>query len=97
MRYLIETKTKKGEGMIEEFINKETTLKLVDKYDPFEKLGKDVEKMGEAMRKFQNSGISWSVFNYYLRGKGIPQNTIDSVMGETKEFFVKVGLLEKEV
>ena len=93
MRYIIEAKSKKYEGTVEEFLKKETSLKLIDKYDPFEKLGSDVEKMGEAMRKFKNSGISWSIFNYYLRGKGTPQSTIDAVLGDVKEFFVKVGLL----
>ena len=96
MRYTIEAKTKKLEGTIEEFIKKEKTLKLIDKYDPFEKLSSDVEKMGNALRKFRTSGIDWSVFNYYLRGQGISQNTIDSVIGEVKEFFYKVGLLERE-
>ena len=96
MRYTIEAKSKKNEGVVEELLKKDPSLKLVDKYDPFEKIGDEVLKMGEAMRKFKLSGISWSVFNYYLRGKGIPQSTIDAVMGETKEFFIKVGLMEKE-
>ncbi len=95
MRYTIEAKTKKQEGIVEEFIKKEKALKQVDKYDPFEKLGGEVEVMGNALRKFQKSGVSWDVFNYYLRGRGVPQQTIDAVLGEVKSFFVKVGLMEK--
>lgn len=95
MRYLIEAKTKKGEGLIEETLDKEKkSLKLIDKYDPFEKLGSNVEKMGEAMRKFQKSGISWEVFTYYLRGRGISQTEIRGVMGKVKDFFRAVGLLD---
>lgn len=95
MRYTIEAKSKKSEGIVEEFINKEK-LVLVEKYDPFEKIGKDVEKMGLALRKFQKSGIDWDVFNTYLRGKGTPQGTIDAVMGDVKSFFLKVGLLPEK-
>lgn len=95
MRYTIETKSKKLEGIVEEFIEKEK-LVLVEKYDPFEKIGKDVEKMGLALRKFQKSGIDWDVFNTYLRGKGTSQGVIDAVMGDVKSFFLKVGLLPKK-
>ena len=95
MRYTIEAKSKKLEGIIEEFIKKEKLI-LVEKYDPFEKLSKDVEKMGLALRKFQKSGIDWDVFNTYLRGKGTSQGTIDAVMVDVKSFFLKVGLLPEK-
>lgn len=96
MRYTIEAKGKRQEGIVEELLKKEKTLKMVDKYDPFEKLSGEVEKMGTALKKFKTGGIDWSVFNYYLRGKGLSQNTIDAVLDTTEEFFVKVGLLEKQ-
>ena len=95
MRYTIDAKSKKLEGIVEEFIKKEK-IELVEKYDPFEKISKDVEKMGLALRKFQKSGIDWDVFNTYLRGKGTPQSRIDAVMGDVKQFFLKVGLLPEK-
>ena len=96
MRYIIEAKTKKNEGLIEEFIDKnEKGIKLVDRYDPFERVSSDVAKIGEAMRRFKESGIDSDVFNYYLRGKGISQQTIDAVMGETKRFFKAMGFIKK--
>ena len=96
MRYIIETKTKKGEGIVEELLEKEKALEQIDKYDPFEKLGADVEKMGIALKKFKQSGIDWSIFTYYLRGRGISAATIEGVMHEVSEFFIKVGLLERD-
>ena len=45
MRYLIEPKNKKGEGIIEELLEKDKSLKLIDKYDAFEKVSADVEKI----------------------------------------------------
>lgn len=95
-RYTIEAKTKKQEGTIEDFLKKEKSLKVIEKYDPFEKLGGEVVAMGNALRKFKQSGIDWSVFNFYLRGRGLSQQTIDAVMGDVESFFIKVGLLPKE-
>ena len=96
MRYTIDAKSKKIEGIIEDFIKKEK-LELVEKYDPLGKISKDVETMGLALRKFQRSGIDWDVFNTYLRGKGAPQETIDAVIGDVKDFFLKIGLLPEKV
>ena len=95
MRYTIYAKTKKSEGIVEEFIKKEK-IELVEKYDPFEKISKDVEKMGLALRKFHKSGIDWDVFETYLRGKGISQRVIDAVLGDVKQFFIKVGMLPEK-
>ena len=97
MRYLIEAKTKKGEGVIEETLDKEKkSLKLIDKYDPFEKVSEDVAKIGLALRRFQKSGIDWSVFKYYLRGRGVPTTTIDGVMDKVEDFFKRIGILEED-
>ena len=96
MRYLIEPKNKKGEGIIEEILAKEKSLKLIDKYDPFEKVSADIEKIGLALRRFKKSGIDWSVFKYYLRGRGVPQSTIDGVMGKVEDFFKKIGILSED-
>lgn len=97
MRYLIEAKTKKGEGTIEELVKKERSLKTIDSYDPFVKVSREVERIGAALRRFKKAGIDWDVFRYYLRGRGIPGSTIDNVMEKVEEFFVKVGILEKEI
>jgi len=88
MRYLIEPKNRKAE---EELVKNEH-LKVITSYDPIQKLTADVEKIGVALREFKKTGVSWDIFNYYLRGRGIPQQTIDSVMGEVKEFFRKIGI-----
>ncbi|HEB13754.1 MAG TPA: hypothetical protein ENI13_02105 [candidate division CPR3 bacterium] len=94
MRYIVEAKTKKQQGIIEEFLGKEKGMKVVDRYDPFERVSSDVRKMGEAMRRFKESDIDWSVFNFYLRGKGIPQQTINAVIGETEKFFKAMGFIK---
>jgi hypothetical protein len=96
MRYLIEPKNKKGEGIIEEILDKEKSLKLIDKYDAFEKVSAEVEKIGLALRRFKKSGIDWSVFEYYLRGRGVPQATIDGVVGKVEDFFKKIGILSND-
>lgn len=95
MRYILETKTKKEEGIIEELTNKEK-IKLIDNYDPYEKLSKDVEKVGLALRQFQKSGIDWSVFKTYLRGCGYSVSLIDGFMGNVNQFFTKIGLLPEK-
>ncbi len=96
MRYIIEAITKGAEGIVEEMVEKNKKLKMIDKYDPFEKISRDVETMGLALRQFEKVGIDWQVFNYYLRGKGIPQTTIDAVMGNVRDFFKRVGLLPQD-
>jgi hypothetical protein len=96
MRYIIEVKTKRGEGIIEELVDKNKVVRLIDSYDPFEKISKDVEKMGLALRQFKKSGIDWEVFTTYLRGRGLPKTTIDSVMGSVKDFFTNIGMLPEK-
>ena len=56
------------------------------------KLSRKVEKLGEAMRAYQESGITWKVFNRYLRGTGIPQGEIDNVMRGVKDFFAQFDI-----
>lgn len=95
MRYTIEAKTKKQEGTIEEFVKK-NNIKIVDAYDPIEKVSRDVDKLGIAMRRFQKSDIDWSIFNDYLRGNGHSQKLIDSVLGDVKQFFVRMKMLPEK-
>lgn len=89
MRYVIEPKTKKAEKELAE----NDQLKVITSYDPIQKLSIEVAKIGLALKEFKKTGVSWDVFNYYLRGRGISQSTIDSVMGEVKDFFRKMGIL----
>lgn len=96
MRYILEAKTKKGEGTIEELVKKEKSLKLVDQYDPYEKVAKEVERVGLALRQFQKSGIDWDIFTTYLRGCGHSRVEIDGFMGDVKVFFTKIGLLPEK-
>lgn len=96
MRYILEAKTKKGEGMIEEFYLKNKSVKFIDSYDPYEKLSKDVEKVGLALRAFQKSGIDWEVFETYLKGKGYSRQMVQGFMGEVNDFMKKIGLLPEK-
>lgn len=89
MRYVIEPKTKKAEKELAE----NDQLKVITSYDPIHKLSIEVAKIGLALKEFKKTGVSWDIFNYYLRGRGISQATIDSVMGEVKDFFRKMGIL----
>jgi hypothetical protein len=96
MRYILEAKNKKDEGTVEEFYLKNKTIKLVDSYDPYEKVSKEVEKVGLALRAFQKSGIDWSVFTTYLRGCSHSKSEIESFMGDVNSFMKKIGLLAEK-
>ena len=96
MRYILEAKTKKGEGTVEEFYLKNKSIKLVDSYDPYEKVSKKVEKVGLALKAFQKSGIDWDVFATYLKGKGHSRNLVDGFMGDVNDFLKKIGLLPEK-
>lgn len=96
MRYILEAKTKKGEGEIEEFYLKNKSIKFIDSYDPYEKISKDVEKIGLALKDFQKSGIDWEVFETYLKGRGHSRQMVQGFMGEVKGFMTKIGLLPEK-
>lgn len=57
-----------------------------------EKVSASVEKLGEALKLYKESGINWRVFNRYLRGCGIPQADIDAVMEGAEKFFKDLGI-----
>jgi len=97
MRYILETKTQKGEELLAGLLdNNSKNFTLIDSYEPKERILAQVEKLGLALREYKKGGISWDVMKYYLRGKGLPQQTIDAVLGDVTEFFIKVGILEQE-
>lgn len=60
--------------------------------DELEKVSAQVEKLGEALKAYKESGINWRVFNRYLRGCGIPQADIDKVLDGTEKFFKDLGV-----
>lgn len=94
-RYTFEVKTKKDQDELDKFlINRK--IDEVDKYDAVEKLSKEVERMGQSLRQFEASGVDWDVFETYLKGKGHSRENIRGVMGDVKEFFIKIGLLSNE-
>lgn len=44
-------------------------------------------------KEFKASGINWTVFKYYLRGRGLSNELIENVMGKVDDFFKEVGLI----
>jgi len=92
MRYILEAKNKKDEEIVEEFYAKNKSVQLVDSYDPYEKVSKEVEKVGLALRAFQKSGIDWEVFETYLKGCGHSRTEISGFMEDVKSFMTKIGL-----
>ena len=96
MRYLIDVKTKKGEEKLTALMNDlgASQADYIDSYEPKERLTKEVEKVGRALREYQKSGISKDILRYYLRGKGHSNNTIEALVGDVESFFKKMGILE---
>lgn len=91
MRYIVEAKST-GEDVLKDFVAGRSDLEIVNSYDPIENLTEKVEKLGLGLREFKQSGVNWRVFNYYLRGRGISQSMIDTVMRGVDDFFKEVGL-----
>lgn len=81
MRYVIDTKKE----TIEE-LQQKNAIELIDSYEPIERLTTRVEKMHQAFKEFKNNRGSWKILNYYLRGRGLSQNEIDSVTDGIEEF-----------
>lgn len=94
MRYILEPTSREGKKLVEDFSADERNFKLIDQYEPTERLTRTVEQIGLALREYQRQGISWEIFVMYLRGKGHSRRTIDAVMGDVREFFRKMGMLE---
>ena len=96
MRYLIDIKTKKGDEDLTKFMQElgAKNADYIDSYEPKEKLTREVEKLGQALREFKKTGISWNVFETYLRGRGHSQKLVDAVLLDVTGFFRKMGMLE---
>lgn len=83
MRYIIETDRP---DLISQFKDDE----VISEYDPVERLTKRVEKMKAAFDEFKAHRGSWRVMNYYLRGRGVAQSEIDTVLSGVEEFLEQV-------
>lgn len=94
MRYFIDVLTKKAQGEIEALIKDNKDIGFVDAYEPKERLTRSVEDIGRALRAFKKSGVDWDIFTYYLKGKGHTRAEVEALMGDVKEFFRKVGMLD---
>lgn len=91
MRYIIETKKDNLPQVLSD--QGLSGIKIVDKYEPLEKIAASVERVGLALREFKNGGVSESVFFYYLKGKGHTEKEINAIMGDVKGFFTQIGIL----
>lgn len=90
MRYLVDV----GNTKKEDFDNLIETegFTVVSKYEPVAKLQKEVEQLGILLKEFKQSGISWDVFVFYMKGKGYSLGIIEKMMGDVGEFFKKLGI-----
>lgn len=67
-------------------------IEVVDEYEPIAKLQKEVELVGRALREAKKEPGTWEVMNYYLRGRGVSQGTINELMGPLGDFFSNMGI-----
>ena len=90
MRYILDTDNPR---LMKKLLEKnEGSIELVQKYEPIEVLTSRVEKLGRLLEEYKDSGANWEILNYYLRGKGISQIMINSVMKGIKSFFREFGI-----
>lgn len=96
MRYIIETKNKKAEEKLTVFMQEvgASQIDFIDSYEPVERITKEVEKVGNALREYKKSGVSMEVMRTYLKGKGHSMSTINDLMGDVNDFLKKIGLLQ---
>lgn len=96
MRYILEVNTKKKEKFLADFVA-DNDIEVITQYEPLEKISKEVEKLGVALREANKNAGSKEVLNYYLRGRGISQGVINAVMGPLKDFFNNLGIDVEEM
>lgn len=87
MRYIIETNNHEA---ISQLVESNQDTELITQYEPVERLTARVEKMKQAFDEFRASRGNWRIMNYYLRGRGIAQNEIDTVLNGLEEFFQQI-------
>lgn len=76
-----------GEDALKTFVDGRSDMTIGSYKDELDKIAANVEKLGEALRAFKESGVNWRIFNRYLRGSGISQKEIDRVMDGVESFF----------
>ena len=81
-----------GEDALKNFVDGRSDMAIGSYKDELDKISAKVEKLGEALNAFKESGINWRVFNRYLRGCGISQKEIDTVMDGVESFFKALGI-----
>lgn len=93
MRHVVHITDKRTEQALAKFMAEyEKTAKIVDSFDPIERLAVEVEKIGTSLRELKQNGVTWDLFYTYLRGRQIPAAHIDAVMEGVKAFFQTVGI-----
>lgn len=86
MRFIIEANNKDAEVKIREFVDQQLDSGIIDEYEPIERLSARVEKMRLAFEEFKENKGNMRILNYYLRGRGINQSEIDTVISGIEEF-----------
>lgn len=81
-----------GEDALKAFVVGRSDMTIGSYRDELDKISARVEKLGEALNAFKESGINWRVFNLYLRGIGISQKEINTVMDGVESFFKALGI-----
>ena len=96
MRYIIEVKNKKADEALATFLQEQgaKNVDIITSYEPVERLTKEVEKVGAALREYKASGVSWTILEKYLRGNGHSQKTIEALLGDVKRFYRQMGILD---
>jgi hypothetical protein len=94
-RYILEVKNKKADERLAVFMQEvgASQIDYIDSYEPLERITKEVEKVGNALREYKKSGVSMDIMKTYLKGKGHSLSTINDLMGDVNEFLKKIGLL----
>jgi coenzyme F420-reducing hydrogenase beta subunit len=89
VRKIIEINTDEGRESFDALVEA-GEVEVISEYEPVERLTARVEKMKQAFTEFQNNRGSMRILNYYLRGRGISQSEIDTVINGLEEFFKQV-------
>ena len=77
------------------FVSEHDEMMIYNPADELENISNRVQKLADALKAYKESGINWTVFNRYLRGHGIAQRDIDSVLGGVESFLKDMGISNK--
>ena len=78
MRYIIETN--------EPDLIEHADIKIIEKYEPIEKLTAKMEIMKAVFEDFKKNQGNWNIMVGYLRSKGIAKYDIDRVFAGVEDF-----------